>query len=1176
MRSREDASGYGPVAKSAKARYGFAVVAAVASILCALVFLPLTDSPAYALLVGAVAVTVWYGGFGPGLVVVTIGWTASFVLFVGEPELVDAGGEGDLLRWSAPLIVALGVVWVSVVMRKARERAASAVDFAQESVRDLEALQQLTAGLSGAVSSSEVAHVLTARAAALLGAQGAALGLIEGEELIIVDPAGLAARADIPGGRLDLRRTMTITHAARAGSLVRVQDRQTLLASFPDSAAALPSEIEGAIAAPLRAGGRVVGSIGFLFDQEGSADEEAEALAVIVADLAGQALERARLYEQERESRQALDRILRVAPRFQADSAEEVTLAICREARTAFGADLATLWRLSDHRLALIANDPAVEPLQPGLEASLEDFPRLMEAVGNLQVSFVADIQETSFGSGLERVRRLEIHSSLRTPIVIGGRAEMVLILSWQSVVSEPDPSTLVLVRRFADQAGLALEQLERNRAQADAALRADETRRLQRITAALSQASTAAEVSGTCLESALAAVGADAGFVVLSGPGGTSVEMVANSGYDDVTLEAWRAFGLDDDVPASRAIATGEPVWALLANEMAQFRPARDLGDAGWVSLPLRTVAGVRGALHLSFRRPRELSDGERRWLQTVVSQCAQALERSRLFDEEQVLRTRSEQLQEMTAALSNALTRADVADIVVDHLGEAVGVAGSALAIIVEDGQVLKTLAWRGYRDDVVEPWLELPLDLPSPSSRALERRSSSFYRTRDEIRREFPSTADALEPTGHESFFFVPLVAARRVTALLTVSWKEQHDLSREERRFIESLAAQAAQVLERAGHFESEQTIAETLQRSVLPGSLPHVPGIQIAARYVPGTAELDVGGDWFDAIKLAQGRLGLVVGDVVGKGVQAAATMAQLRNGLRAFALDRLKPASTLARLNRLADEVLETAFATVSYVVVDPEAGVCRYTSAGHPPPLVARPDGTVEFLEGARGLPLGTVSDTRYTQAVVELPAGSVLLLYTDGLVERRSRPLDEGLELLRTAVLDGPRDPERLVDHVLEEMIGIAERGDDIAILAVRVSPVAPRVLDLRLPSDTSSLNLVREGLRIWLEGAPLSRAEAEDIVLASWEACANAIEHARDPANAHVSLRAEIDGSRIRVVIEDTGQWAPPAARFDRGLGLRLMHSLMSSVEIAPAETGTRVTLEKEISGSPEPAE
>jgi serine phosphatase RsbU (regulator of sigma subunit)/anti-sigma regulatory factor (Ser/Thr protein kinase) len=1168
-RLRDDESaGYGRVAKSTTARYGFAVVAALAAVLTALVFVPFTDAPVYALLVGAVAVTVWYGGFVPGLLVVVIGWTASFVIFVGEPESVDAGGEDDLLRWSAPLVVALGVVWVSVVMLRARERAATAVVTARESIRNLESLQQLTAALSGAVSSSEVAQVLTERASALLGAQGAALGLVEGEELVIVDPAGLAARANIPGGRLDLQQATTITLAAREGSTVRVHDRPTLVASFADSAAVLPPETEGAIAVPVRAGGRVVGSIGFLFDREGAADEEAEALAVIVADLAGQALERARLYELERESRQALDRILRVAPRFHADSAEEVTLAICREARTTFGADLATLWRLSDHRLVLVRSDPAAEPLHPGLEGSLEDFPRLMDAVDELQVSFVADIQETSRGPGLERVRRLEIHSSLRTPIVIGGRAELVLILSWQSVVSEPDPSTLVLVRRFADHAGLALEQLERRRAQAEAALRADETVRLQKITAALSQASTAVEVSSTCLDSALAAVGAEAGFVVLSGPGGTSVDLVASSGYDDIDLEIWRAFGLEDDVPASRAISTGEPVWALLTDEMAQFAAARDLGDAGWVALPLKTIAGVRGALHLSFRRARELSDGERTWLQTVVSQCAQALERSRLFDEEQLLRTRSERLQGMTAALSNALTRADVADVVVAEIGSAVGAAGSALAIVVEDRQLLRTLAWRDYPDDVIEPWRELPLDLSSPGSRAVERRSSAFYESLDDVRREFPQAADDLEGTGHASFLFVPLVAGRRVNALLTMSWKESRDLPREERRFVESLAGQAAQVLDRAGHFESEQTIAETLQRSVLPVSLPRVEGVQLAARYVPGTAELDVGGDWFDAITLAQGRLGLVVGDVVGKGVQAAATMAQLRNALRAFALDRMKPATTLARLNRLADEVLETAFATVVYVVVDPAAGICRYTSAGHPPPLVAYPDRTVELLEGARGLPLGTVPDVRYTQAVVELPAGSVLLLYTDGLVERRSRPLDEGLELLRTAVVEGPRDPELLVEHVLERMIGTSERGDDIALLAVRLLTVAPRPLDLRLPGDVGSLDLVRDALRIWLEGAPLGRAEAEDVVLASWEACANAIEHARDPEQDRLRVCAELDESVVRIVVEDTGQWAPPADRFDRGLGLRLMHSLMSSVDIARGDTGTRVTLEMEI--------
>jgi serine phosphatase RsbU (regulator of sigma subunit)/anti-sigma regulatory factor (Ser/Thr protein kinase) len=426
--------------------------------------------------------------------------------------------------------------------------------------------------------------------------------------------------------------------------------------------------------------------------------------------------------------------------------------------------------------------------------------------------------------------------------------------------------------------------------------------------------------------------------------------------------------------------------------------------------------------------------------------------------------------------------------------------------------------------------------------------------------------------LEATEHASFLFVPLVAGRRVNALLTMSWKEPHELSRGERRFIESLAGQAAQVLDRAGHYESEQTIAETLQRSVLPVSLPRVEGVRLAARYVPGTAELDVGGDWFDAITLAQGRLGLVVGDVVGKGVQAAATMAQLRNALRAFALDRLKPASTLARLNRLADEVLETAFATVAYVVVDPEAGICRYTSAGHPPPLVAYPDGTVEFLEGARGLPLGAVPDVRYTQAVVDVPAGSVLLLYTDGLVERRSRPLDEGLELLRSAVVEGPRDPERLVEHVLERLVGSGERGDDIALLAVRLFPVAPRVLDLRVPSEVGSLDLVRDALRVWVEGGPLSRAESEDVVLASWEACANAIEHARDPGEESVRIRAELEQSVVRIVVEDTGQWAPPSDRFDRGLGIRLMNALMSTVEIVRGDTGTRVTLEKEIAEAP----
>src|SRR5262249_29285621 len=175
------------------------------------------------------------------------------------------------------------------------------------------------------------------------------------------------------------------------------------------------------------------------------------------------------------------------------------------------------------------------------------------------------------------------------------------------------------------------------------------------------------------------------------------------------------------------------------------------------------------------------------------------------------------------------------------------------------------------------------------------------------------------------------------------------------------------------------------------------------GVQLGARCLPGTAQLDVGGDWFDAIELRDGRLGLVVGDVVGKGVEAAASMAQLRNALRAFSVDRLKPSSVLERLNRLAEQVLGTSFATVAYASLDTSTGVCRIASAGHPPPVVAFPDGRVELLEGARGLPLGTGIESSYHQETVKLPAGAILVLYTDGLVERRGRSIDDGLADLR-----------------------------------------------------------------------------------------------------------------------------------------------------------------------------
>ena len=1162
----------GRFARSAVARYGVAVLAMLMALLSNGLFLQLDDAPSYVVLVGAVALAVSYGGLGPGLVALVLGWTVSFVAYVGEPGALDVESEADVLAWSTSLAVGAGVVWVVLALRRGHERAETVIDEAEESIRQLEGLQELATSLSAAVTPSDVASALILHTPSLISARGGALGLVEGDEIVIVDSRGAASQTHAPGFRLPLAARAPIARAAYFAEPIRVRDRKTFEREYPDGAA-LTLYAQSAVAVPVRIGGEVVGAMSFLYEEPESVDEDAAAIARLAADLGGQALERAQLYTRALESRQALDRVLRIAPRLHADTAEAAAAVVCAEARTTFGSDLATLWRRRGDRLVLLCADPLHEALTPELDVPLEQFPQLREAIEEVRVAFVADVQDEAIAEGRNRARRLDIHSSLRAPIALGGgEAELLLIVSWDRVLPEPDPSTLALARRFGDQAGLALEQIERRRAQDEAAGRAAETQLLQEITARLSVAATASDVSDTCLQHALTAVHADAGFVVLTRPEGVTVEVVSSSGYDDDEMAAWARHALDSNVPFARAMATGEAIWALTSEEMAEFLGIASTNDRGWAALPLRTPAGVRGALHLSFRTPRELSMDERRWLQTVVSQCAQALERSRLFDAEQLLRVRSERLQSMTAALANTLNRADVANVVVSEIAAAVGADSTALGLVADDRGLLRTVAWHGFDESMLdEGFFEVPLDAVHPGVRALRRRASAFFQSSDELRDEFPEVSTAID---HESFLYVPLVAGRRANALLVLSWAEPYPLALDERRFVEALAGQAAQALDRAMHFETEQTIAETLQRSVLPVSLPRVEGVQLAARYLPGTAELDVGGDWFDAIPLPDGRLGLVVGDVVGKGVQAASTMAQLRNALRAFSLDRMKPSSTVARLNRLAEEVVETAFATVVYAALDPVTGVCRITSAGHPPLLVAYPDGRVELVEGGRGLPLGAGPDTKYGQEVLELPVGTVLLLYSDGLVERRGRTIDEGLEELLRAAREGPREPEELVEHVLSQMVGGEERGDDIALLAVRLLAVAPRPLRLRVPSDNDSLDLVRDVVRAWLAGAPMKRSDAHDVVLAVWEACANAIEHAVEPAGEHVEVRADVLDGRVRITVEDTGGWLPPTEREDRGLGLKLIYESMTSVDVVPGEAGTRVMFEKGLAGAGEP--
>lgn len=239
---------------------------------------------------------------------------------------------------------------------------------------------------------------------------------------------------------------------------------------------------------------------------------------------------------------------------------------------------------------------------------------------------------------------------------------------------------------------------------------------------------------------------------------------------------------------------------------------------------------------------------------------------------------------------------------------------------------------------------------------------------------------------------------------------------------------------------------ERRVARTLQRSMLTTHLPEIPGMRLAARYLPGSSEAEICGDWYDVIPLPEGRVGIVIGDVVGRGIEAATTMSQLRTALRAYAIDGLAPAQVVRKLHRLADHLSEGIGTTLVFLDLDPETRELRYVSAGHMPVLLVDAAGATSFLPGARSTPLGTLSPgDEIPQARHVLAPGESVLLYTDGLVERRDDGIASRLERLRAALESAPTDLDACLEHVTATLTGDAVRFDDIALLVLRVDAQA-----------------------------------------------------------------------------------------------------------------------------------
>jgi signal transduction histidine kinase/CheY-like chemotaxis protein len=406
---------------------------------------------------------------------------------------------------------------------------------------------------------------------------------------------------------------------------------------------------------------------------------------------------------------------------------------------------------------------------------------------------------------------------------------------------------------------------------------------------------------------------------------------------------------------------------------------------------------------------------------------------------------------------------------------------------------------------------------------------------------------------------------------VLGAMGVGWPGPREISPADTELTRRVAAILARAVARISVAEREHQIAMSLQERLL-GLGVISPVAAVSAAYQPAGEVMRVGGDWYTATPLGPARIGISAGDVVGHGLPAATVMSQLRSALGAAALATSDPAAVIDLLDRYAQTLDDAAFATVAYAIVDTTEGTVSYACAGHPYPLVVGPEGTVTWLQDGRRPPLAVRSFAPGLDAPTgsaDLPPGSLLLLYTDGLIERRSEPLDDGFARLTTAAAGCARLPAgQACSALISQMTPGQGYEDDVAIIAVRPAGTTATSHVDAMPASFSELRPARDRMRGWLAHLGTSRATTHDVLLGTGEALSNAMEHGSDLDPGHtVSVEAFAAGEEISVTVTDSGRWLKDstASRADnRGRGLKLIHGLAEHSQTARTILGTQVTM------------
>ena len=545
------------------------------------------------------------------------------------------------------------------------------------------------------------------------------------------------------------------------------------------------------------------------------------------------------------------------------------------------------------------------------------------------------------------------------------------------------------------------------------------------------------------------------------------------------------------------------------------------------------------------------------------VTEQRRAAAERAALAEAEAVADA-MEKLHRVTEAALEHLELRELLDQLVGRIREAFAADLARILLVdLDDESLLHLGAASGFETGGVSPAADVQLG--GVLERVLaERRTLTVA--------DLPN-GDGFDPAlaaeSPSALMAAPLMVNGRVAGVVEVGTRSTRRFDAGEESLLMLMADRAGLAIEHARAYERELSNVEMLQRSLLPERLPYVEGIQIAARYMPGGA--DVGGDWYDAIPLEDGRLGVAMGDVVGHGIGAASLMGQLRHATRAYALEGHSPGVVLDRLDRLVRSLEGGQMATLLYMVVEPDVESIRLASAGHVPPLVVGPDGVARYLEGAPNPPLGVFASEAHVELSTTLEPGSKLVLYTDGLVEERGVSIDLGLAALRTAA-SVPADPDELCDRLVASKLNALTAADDIAVLVLRALPAAREPLHLVVPAEPTLLGSVRRDLARWLRAAGAADEDVEAVQIACHEACSNSIEHAYAFGEGSFTIDGHFEDALAVLTVRDQGRWVerPDGSLPNRGHGLPLIEAMMESVEVTRDGGGTAVQMARRLVG------